>query len=87
MIKGDVCCMGTYGTKNKKGEAMDFLDKRVMGICNELKKLKVKQKFPITKFQYKEGNFIHPVDAEADSHGWQAFDAHTMRWYGPDRHY
>ena len=27
---------------------MDFLDKRVMGICNELKKLKVKQKFPIT---------------------------------------
>lgn len=66
---------------------MDFLDKRVMGICNELKKLKVKQKFPITKFQYKEGNFIHPVDAEADSHGWQAFDAHTMRWYGPDRHY
>ena len=29
----------------------------------------------------------NPVDAEADSHGWQAFDAHTMRWYGPDRHY
>ena len=42
---------------------MDFLDKRVGVICNELKKLKVKQVFPLTQWEYKEGNFIHPEDA------------------------
>lgn len=66
---------------------MDFLDKRVQGICSELKKLKVKQKFKITEFDYKEGNFVHPEDAEQGEPGWQKFDAHTMHWYGPDRHY
>lgn len=66
---------------------MDFLDKRVQGICSELKKLKVKQKFKITEFEYKEGNFVHPEDAEQGEPGWQKFDAHTMHWYGPDRHY
>lgn len=37
---------------------MHFLDKRVNVICEELKKLKVKQKFEIDNWKYKEGNFI-----------------------------
>ena len=34
---------------------MHFLDKRVNVICEELKKLKVKQKFKIDDWKYKEG--------------------------------
>ncbi len=66
---------------------MHFLDKRVNVICDELKKLQWKQKFPVTDWKYKEGNFIHPQDAEADSAEWKDFDCKTMHWYGPDRHY
>ena len=49
---------------------MDFLDKRVGVICKELKKLKVKQVFPLTQWEYKEGNFIHPEDALKDEAAW-----------------
>lgn len=66
---------------------MDFLDKRVGVICNELKKLKVKQVFPLTQCEYKEGNFIHPEDALKDEAAWENFDCKTMHWYGKDRHY
>lgn len=66
---------------------MEFLDKRVQGICNELKKLSVKQKFPMENWEYKEGLFLHPQEAEKDSEGWKLFDSKTMHWYGPDRHY
>ena len=34
---------------------MHFLDKRINVICEELKKLKVKQKFTIDDWKYKEG--------------------------------
>ncbi len=66
---------------------MQFLDKRISVICNELKKLQWKQKFSVTGWKYKEGNFVHPQDAEADSGEWKDFDSKTMHWYGPDRHY
>lgn len=66
---------------------MDFLDKRVGVICNELKKLKVKQVFLLTQWEYKEGNFIHPEDALKDEAAWENFDCKTMHWYGKDRHY
>lgn len=66
---------------------MDFLDKRVKGICEELNKLKIKQRFPITKWEYKQGNFFHPEDAAADPAPWEEFDCRTMHWYGPDCHY
>ena len=66
---------------------MHFLDKRVNVICDELKKLQWKQKFPVTDWKYKEGNYIHPQDAEADSAEWKDFDSKDMHWYGPDRHY
>ncbi len=66
---------------------MDFLDKRVKVICDELKKLKVKQKFEITDFQYKQGNFVFPQDADQAGEAWKEFDAYRMHWYGPDKHY
>lgn len=66
---------------------MHFLDKRVNVICEELKKLKVKQKFAIDNWKYKEGNYIYPQDAEADTAAWKDFDCQNMHWYGKDRHY
>ena len=66
---------------------MDFLDKRVGVICNERKKLKVKQVFPLTQWEYKEGSFIYPEDALKDEAAWENFDCKTMHWYGKDRHY
>ncbi len=66
---------------------MHFLDKRVNVICEELKKLKVKQKFVIDNWMYKEGNFIRPEEAEADTTAWEKFDCQNMHWYGKDRHY
>ena len=66
---------------------MYFLDKRVNVICEELKKLKVKQRFVIEDWKYKEGNYIHPKDAEADETPWEDFDCRSMHWYGKDRHY
>ncbi len=66
---------------------MDFLDKRVKVICDELNKLKIKQKFPIKTWQYKAGNFIFPQDAAEDAAAWETFDSKTMHWYGPDKHY
>lgn len=66
---------------------MQFLDKRVNVICNELKKLKVKQSFSVDNWKYKEGNYIHPEEAEADTASWEDFDCKTMHWYGLDRHY
>lgn len=66
---------------------MEFLDKRVEVICNELKRLRVKQTLPVEELYYKEGNFVHPADAQADPQEWQRFDSRTMHWYGPDRHY
>lgn len=66
---------------------MHFLDKRVNVICEELKKLKVKQSFPVDNWKYKEGNYIRPEEAEADSAAWEDFDCQNMHWYGKDRHY
>ena len=66
---------------------MYFLDKRAKVICEELKKLKVKQKFTIGQWKYKEGNYIHPADAQAAEGAWEDFDCQHMHWYGKDRHY
>ena len=66
---------------------MDILDKRVGVICNELKKLKVKQVFPLTQWEYKEGNFIHPEDALKDEAAWEILDCKAMHWNGKDRHW
>ncbi len=66
---------------------MHFLDKRVNVICEELKKIKIKQRFLVEDWEYREGNFIHPADAQADGESFQKFDCRNMHWYGKDRHY
>ncbi len=66
---------------------MHFLDKRVKVICDELRKLQRKQKFPVKNWKYKKGNYVHPEDAEAAKEAWEDFDCDTMHWYGPDKHY
>ena len=68
-------------------ETMSFLDKRINGICTELQKLSVKQKFPTENWLYKPGNFLRPEDADADPAPFEPFDCRTMHWYGPDKHY
>ena len=55
---------------------MHFLDKRVRVICEELKRLKVKQSFAIDGWKYREGFFIRPEDAAVGA--WEDFDCNTM---------
>lgn len=66
---------------------MEFLDKRINVICEELKKIKIKQKFSVDNWKYKEGNYIRPEEAEKDTAPWEDFDCQNMHWYGLDRHY
>ena len=39
---------------------MFYLDKRIQGICDELRKLSIRQRAPISGWMYKKGNFISP---------------------------
>ncbi|MEA5013155.1 MAG: alpha-mannosidase [Candidatus Limiplasma sp.] len=66
---------------------MEFLDKRISGICQELKKLSVRQRAPLEAWQYKPGNFLDPQEAGADATPFASFDSRGMHWYGPDAHY
>lgn len=66
---------------------MHFLDKRIQGICDELKKLSVRQRKTVTGLMIKKGNFLSPEDARADAAPFEPFDSLTMHWYGPDEHY
>lgn len=66
---------------------IEFLDKRITGICAELQKLSVRQRFETADWLYKPGNFLRPEDADADPAPFEPFDCRTMHWYGPDRHY
>lgn len=66
---------------------MDFLDKRVRVICDELKRISVVQKIAVDDWMYKKGNFIFPQDADASDITWDKFDCKTMHWYGPGEHY
>lgn len=66
---------------------IEFLDKRVNNICNELKKLTVKQRYETTHWLYKTGNFLRPENADEDPVPFEPFDCKTMHWYGPDIHY
>lgn len=66
---------------------MDFLDKRIRVICNDLKKLSVVQKVSVENWNYKLGNYITPQDVDVAKEKWESFDCKTMHWYGPDKHY
>ena len=66
---------------------MFYLDKRIQGICDELRKLSIRQRVPISGWMYKKGNFVHPEDARHDAAAFSPFDCRNMHWYGPDEHY
>ena len=66
---------------------MQFLDKRIQVICDELRKLSVRQRVDVADIQYKKGLFFRPEEAEADETPFQPFDSRTQHWYGPDEHY
>jgi len=66
---------------------MEFIDKRINVICEQLKKLSVVQKYLVNNWKFKKGNYIHPDDVDVATEQWEDFDSKTMHWYGPDEHY
>lgn len=66
---------------------MELITRRIERICQELKQLSKVQETQINDWKFKEGNYIHPADAQADAQEWKDFDCNTMHWYGKDRHY
>ena len=66
---------------------MDFIDKRINVICNELNKLSVVQKITVENWTYKKGNYIHPEETLVSKEPWLEFNSKTDHWYGPDEHY
>lgn len=66
---------------------MYFLDKRIKVICDELKKLSIKAKSPITTLKIKEGFYLTPEEAENNSLAWHSFDSSKEFWTGRDKHY
>ena len=66
---------------------MEFIDKRVKGICDELEKLSIVQRIPLNNWEYKKGNFILPEDVDKEDEAWKDFECGTMHWKGPDAHY
>jgi alpha-mannosidase len=66
---------------------MFLLDKRINVIAKELKDLCIKQSFPILQWQYKEGRYFRPDEADQSSVSYENFDTKTMYWHGMDRHY
>lgn len=64
---------------------MDFLKERIQVICDELKRLSIMDQKRLDDWDYKEGEFLTPQDA--DKKAYKKFDASKMHWYGPDRHY
>jgi len=66
---------------------MEFIDKRIGVICDELKRISVTQKISIHNWKYKKGNYVYPEDADKAKEEWLEFDSKTMHWYGPDEHY
>ncbi|MFV0400554.1 MAG: alpha-mannosidase [Oscillospiraceae bacterium] len=66
---------------------MIFAKERVEVIAAQLKKFAVVQKLPIELWQYREGQFFTPAEADAAPGGWEQFDTRRMHWYGPDKHY
>ena len=66
---------------------MRYLAKRVERICDELYRLRIVQRIPLTDLICKKGTYIRPEAADAAAPPWTSFDSRTMHWYGPDEHY
>lgn len=66
---------------------MKFLDKRVEVICRNLKKLQIKQRQVLNNWEYKEGFYLNPKEADKIDEPFLPFDSEKNHWYGPDKHY
>ena len=66
---------------------MRYLAKRVERICDELYRLRIVQRIPLTDLICKKGTYIRPEAADAATPPWTSFDSRTMHWYGPDEYY
>ena len=60
---------------------MYFIDQRLQVICNQLQLFRFRNTTPLTEWQFKEGQFFRPAEADAAEGQWKIFDAQTMRWY------
>lgn len=65
---------------------MVFLDQRIQVICNELKKLSVRQQESVDGWEIKKGTYFTPEEADQAPVPYEAFNSRTMHWYGPDKH-
>lgn len=66
---------------------MHYLDKRIKNICEHLNKQMVVKSRPLSGWEYKEGNYLRPEDADKSQMPYLPFDSMKMLWYGPDKHY
>lgn len=66
---------------------MIYAKERAAVIAAELQKLSIVQSIELNQWKIKEGTFLRPEEAEQDDAPWEAFNSHTMHWYGKDRHY
>ena len=66
---------------------MDFLDKRIKGITDELNRLRISESIVLGNWKYKDGFYLRPEEADASTEDWKDFDSLKDHWYGKDRHY
>ena len=66
---------------------MDFLDKRIKGITDELNRLRISESIVLGNWKYKDGFYLRPEEADASKEDWKDFDSLKDHWYGKDRHY
>lgn len=60
---------------------MYYIDQRIEVIANQLKLLRFKDRMPINNWEYKEGQFFRPNEADTSPAPWQEFDSEKMHWY------
>lgn len=65
---------------------MNYLSERVEVITRDLKQLMFKNRIKIDGWQYAEGLFYTPEEADKNAN-FKEFDSFTMHWFGKDRSY
>lgn len=57
------------------------IDKRIQVICDQLQRLRTTGSRELPDWEYKQGLYFRPEEADAAQKPWEKFDCHTMRWY------
>lgn len=65
---------------------MNYLSERVEVITRDLKQLMFKNRIKVDGWQYAEGLFYTPEEADKNAN-FSEFDSFTMHWFGKDRSY